>query len=151
MKKYTAISSIEMGISLLVIVAICTVLVLYFNPVKKIVDNRNNQRTEDLTKILNALTVYSKDNNGTLPDGIPVSESCSESEFEMCKSNGADCSGLVVLNGFSDNEKYGSPLPVDPKNNSANGTGYNIVQNQSGRVTVCAPKAEMGTEVSISR
>lgn len=151
MKKYTALNSVEMGISIILIIAVMSILVFYFNPSKKITEKRNTQRTEDVTKVLNGLTQFAADNGGVLPDGIPVSNECGRSEYEMCKTNGSDCTNLVELEGFSNNGKYMSALPVDPRNDSANGTGYNIVQNESGRITVCAPKAELGQSISASK
>ena len=151
MKRFKGFSSVEMGITVILIIAVMSIIVLYFNPTKKIAQKRNDQRTEDVTKVLNALSQYASDNNGTLPDGIPVSNECNRSEYEMCKTNGSDCTNLVELEGFSNNQKYINSLPVDPRNDSANGTGYNIVQNESGRITVCAPSAELGQSVSASK
>ncbi|MCC7289866.1 type II secretion system protein [bacterium] len=151
MKRYQAFSSVEMGVTVILILAVMSIIVLYFNPSKMVSQKRNDQRTDDVTEILNALTQYAGDNNGTLPEGIPVSDECTRSEYELCKTGAADCSNKVVLSGFSSQLEYLPSMPVDPKSRSTNGTGYNIVQNESGRVTVCAPLSELGTTVSLSK
>jgi hypothetical protein len=35
-------------------------------------------------------------------------------------------------------------IPVDPQQKEKDGTGYYIVQSEVGRITVCAPMAELG-------
>lgn len=151
MRRYNGFSSVEMGITVILIVVIMSVLIFFFNPMKKLGEKRNTQRVSDITTVLDGLSKYASENGGTLPEGIPVSNECGRSEFEMCKTNGSDCTGLVVLDGFSNNQKYVSTLPVDPRSDSANGTGYNIVQNDNGRITMCAPKAELGISISRSK
>jgi len=42
-------------------------------------------------------------------------------------------------------------MPIDPTVSSANGTGYYITKSTNGRVTVCAPSAEQGATISVTR
>lgn len=151
MKKISAFSSIELAICIFLIVGISAALVFIFNPVKRISEKRNETRTEDLTNIVNAITSYAKDNSGAMPQNIPVGDNCKEAQFEICKTGAADCKDKVVLSGLTNAEKYLTDIPVDPKNDSQTGTGYNIVQNESGRITVCAPKSELGVDISLSK
>lgn len=149
-KRYSSISLVEgllVGIGL-VIVAV--VAILYFNPFGKVSQDRNEERTADLTNIADALVAYSRENEGTLPEGIPVSNQCTADSNRICASGVEDCGGKVDLSALTREKKHLEILPKDPQEKSSDSTGYNIVQNESGRVTLCAPQAELDKEISVS-
>jgi hypothetical protein len=151
MKRYTAISLTQGLILLLVLGALIVAAVMITNPAQKLSQQRNDQRTDDVTAISNALSEYAIDNEGTLPQEIPVSNECEDGTNEICRTGGADCSGLVQLNSLTKEEEYLVSIPVDPQQKDSKGTGYHIVQNESGRVTICAPLAELDAEISTTK
>ena len=119
----------------------------------------------DVNTILNAVYQYSLDNSGTLPGtpAIPTSATCpgtftAPATSEICVT-GADCDSttntevrdFIALSGLTTNQTYIVSMPTDPQSATTNGVGYNIVQSTNGRVTVCAPDAEQGATISVTR
>jgi hypothetical protein len=125
---------------------------LYLNPDKKGADVRNVHRSADVSTILTAVVSYSSQEN-EVPDEIPLSNVCVSPGHEICKIGPYDCNGLVNLSFLNDgvsSEKLIS-IPSDPINKSTNGTGYYIVQDGAGRVTVCSPYAERNETIMFTR
>lgn len=143
-------SSIEVVISILIIVLITATLLYTFNPKAGIGVKRNSQRTDDVESILNAVKRMIKDDNGRVPDGIPLGDDCFDSRAQICKTDAVDCTGLVEVKGLDQDGVYLPSIPVDPSSSESSGAGYNIIQNESGLVTVCAPLSENGEKISIS-
>ncbi len=137
-------------ITLLILLA-SIVAFVYFNPTAKMAQARNETRVEDLEEIVNSITKYAVENNGTLPAGIPVSEQCEMDAYEICRTSASSCEGKVVLSDLTKEDKYLKSIPSDPKSKSNSGTGYNIVQNESGRITLCAPLAELSVDIKYTR
>lgn len=140
---------------LLVVAAIgilAGIVILAINPGKQLGETRNAQRRADVNTILNGVYQYSIDNNGSLPT-IPVVASCTLiATSEACKLTAVGtCSTGVNLSVLTTNQRYLVSMPIDPNVSSADGTGYYIVRSVNGRVTVCAPSAEQGASVSVTR
>ena len=59
------------------------------------------------------------------------------------------------LHNFTDGLAVGAAylvsIPVDPSSTSTNGAGYRIAKTVNNRVTVCAPLAEQGATISVTR
>lgn len=143
---------------LLVVAAIgilAGIVILAINPGKQLGDTRNAQRKADVNTILNATYQYAIDNNGALPVNIASSTCASVGTNEICKAGVATstCSSgnLIALTELTANEEYLISLPIDGQATSTNGTGYHIAKNGNGRVTVCAPFAEQGATISVTR
>ena len=137
---------------LLVVAAIgilAGIVILAINPGKQLGDTRNAQRKVDVNTVLNAVYQYSLDNNAAVPSGITVA-TCGTAGTEICKTNGS-CSGLVDLAALTASERYLVSIPLDPTATSTNGTGYFISKTGNNRITVCAPNAESGATISVTR
>lgn len=140
---------------LLVVAAIAIlagIVILAINPTKQLGDTRNAQRRADVTTILNAVYQYSIDNNGTIPT-IPSNATCNNTAaYQICKAGATGtCSTGVDLSVITTNQKYVTSIPTDPSVSSTDGTGYYIVRSGNNRVTVCAPSAEQGATISVTR
>jgi hypothetical protein len=59
--------------------------------------------------------------------------------------------GWLTLGALTTNGKYLVAMPKDPKCSSANDTGYEIVKDANGRITVDATCAEQGKTISVTR
>jgi hypothetical protein len=151
MKRYTAISLTQGLLLVGALALVILIAIVITNPAQKLAQARNDQRTEDVAAIANALTEYAVANEGALPQEIPVSAQCEDGSNEICRTGGADCSNKVVLSSLTKEEKFLVSIPVDPQQKDSKGTGYNIVQNESGRVTICAPRAELDVEISTTK
>lgn len=134
-------------------IAILTgIVILAVNPTKKLADNRNAQRRLEVKAILDAVSNYATTNSGVLPVSIPLSTQCLMSATnEICKTGAASCANLVDLSLLTENKKYLLSLPFDPTLSSPNGSGYRIAKDENNHVTVCAPGAEEGAIVSVTR
>lgn len=111
-------------------------------------DNRNAQRSSDITTILNAVYQYSINNQGNLPTGIPTTP---QPPGFICATGATNCNGLVNLSVLTNESEYLVSMPRDPNSGSSNNTGYTILQDNSGRVTVSAPRAENNQTISVTR
>ena len=133
---------------LLVVAAIAIlagIVIVAINPGKQLGDTRNAQRRSDVTTILNAVYQYSIDNSGTVPAGITASST------EVCASGVASCGSYVDLGILAVNGKYLVGIPSEPQKVNANGAGYMISKNASGRITVTAQYPEQGATITVTR
>jgi prepilin-type N-terminal cleavage/methylation domain-containing protein len=127
------------------------IVIVALNPAIQIAKANNAQRSSDANTILNAVWQYSLGNQGSLPPSVLASADCSgTAAAEICKTGG-DCTGLTDLSVLTINEQYVVSMPFDPTESSTNGAGYHVVKSVNGRVTVCAPSAELGQTVEISK
>ena len=144
-------------IELLVVIGILAILLsivlIAINPARQFGQANDTKRQSAVTQILNAVGAYAADNKGQLPVAITTTDQ------EIGSGTGkADlCSVLVPT--------YIPALPTDPVLNtpdvSVSGsplacpasytTGYNIVKDAAGRVTVSAPNASVTTPITITR
>lgn len=138
---------------LLVVAAIgilAGIVILALNPGKQLADTRNSQRSVDVNTILNAVYQYSLDNDGSIPAAIGITTTATPAP--ICSSaGGADCTGLSDLGVLTTNGEYLVSIPNDPSAATADSTGYTIIQDANGRVTVSAPSAEEGATISVTR
>ena len=126
---------------------------LVINPGKKGSDARNLQRDGDVRTVISLLSSYIEE-KGEIPENIPEGENCMQFGHEICRTGPSDCTGLVNLSYLIETESNGEQvvsLPEDPLNESPNGTGYYIVQDGGGYITVCAPNAERNVEISFKK
>ncbi len=132
---------IELLLVIGIIAILASIVIVAINPTKQLGDARNAQRRSDVNTILNAVYQYAIDNNGTIPSGITTTAD------DVCRTNGSGsgCVDLDVLTG-----SYLVGLPNDPQATSDN-TGYQVVRDSNGRITVTAPLAENSETISVTR
>lgn len=147
-------------LEILLVVGIISILagivILAINPTKQLGDTRNAQRRSDVLTILNAAYQYSIDNQGWLPASTTLATAAcaTGTDQEICQDGGT-CTDLVNL--YDDlvtaSSTYLVEMPKDPSVDTAEGGagGYAIVKTDSGRLTVCAPWAESGVTISVTR
>ncbi|HYM65622.1 MAG TPA: type II secretion system protein [Candidatus Sulfotelmatobacter sp.] len=137
-------------IELLVVIGILAILLsivlIAINPARQFGQANNTRRRSDVTQILNAVGAYAADNKGVLPASITTTATTiSKAGIDLCAS--------LVTN-------YIPALPQDPTTGAGTSvtdctsqyvTGYTIVKDAAGRVTVSAPSAENGEVISNTR
>jgi type IV pilus assembly protein PilA len=152
-------------IEILLVVALIAILagivILAINPNKQLGDTRNAQRKADVNTILNAVYQYSVDNNGSLPGEIghlireapcPLDLDPYPNDMDqLCKTDGCSVGVLMYDDLVGMTQKYLVSMPFDPFSATSNLTGYYITRSDSNRVTVCAPSAEQGALISVTR
>lgn len=159
MKNTKVFSTLKKGftlIEILLVIALIAILagivIFAINPAKQLAEGRNTQRRSDVNTIINSLHQYSIDHNGDLPGTLRLDDNCNNSALnEICRSGSSSCENLTDLSGtITANQTYLVSIPIDP-NSSGNGTGYYASINSNGHLVVCAPLAERGASISITR
>jgi len=142
---------IEVLIVIGIIAILTSIVIIAINPARQFAQARNTQRRSNVNTILNGVYQYAVDNRGIVPAGIPVNATCATTATnEICKTGGV-CTGFVDLSVLTTNEIYLVAMPADPTGATVNGAGYHIAQSTNGRVTVCAPDAELSETISATR
>ncbi len=142
---------IEILLVIGIIAILAAVVIVAINPARQFAQARNSQRWSNINTILNAVHQYAVDNTGTLPTTIASSTCASVSTDEICKTGAGSCAGLIDLSVLTNSETYLVSMPFDPSATSTYGTGYRVSKSGSGRITVCAPGAELGATISVTR
>lgn len=149
--KREGFTLIEILLVIGLIALLAAIVIVAVNPARQFANGRNSQRWSNINTILNAVHQYAIDNTGTLPASIPTSADCTgPATNEICKTGGV-CTGLVDLSVLTNNEIYIVSMPTDPTGATTNGAGYHVAKSANGRVTVCAPDAELTATVSVTR
>ena len=135
-------------LEVLLVVAIIAILagivILAINPNKQLGDTRNSQRRSDVNTILSATYQYLIENS-TTSLGLPTTG------IEICRTQADSCVGFLDLSQLTENEKYLTSFPIDPRALMANGTGYFINRTTNNRITVSAPYAENNVTITATR
>ena len=140
------LSKLQKIIAFFACLLVVVVGIYFYNPGKKMLEMRNSQRRSDVASILNAAYQYASDHDGNLSFSISGAESA------ICRSGAKNCSGAVDFSQIVVAEKNMlSGVPVDPKENDLNVSGYQIWKSASGRINVSAPLAEEGAVISLSK
>ncbi len=155
---------IEILVVIGMIALLATIVLIAINPARQFRQGRDTKRTSNVNAILNAIGQYTADNKGNLPSAITTTKT------EIKKTSGIDICEILV-------PKYLPALPIDPtsgtdpktdkdddqisynttaaNNECAGGyaTGYSVVKDVNGRVTVSANGEEpSGTDnITITR
>ena len=139
-------------IELLVVIGILGILLaivlVALNPARQFAQANNTKRASDVSAYLSAIHQYAADHRGALPVGIL--ETAAEISSDVGEAN--LCADIMPT--------YIALLPTDPTTNN-NGTavgdctsyntGYTVIKDATGRVTVAAPAAEIGASISVTR
>ena len=139
---------------LLVVAAIAIlagIVIVALNPAKQLGDTRNAQRFSDTNAMLNAVHQYAIDNNGAFPSTIEEDSggNCPSTGSGICR-DGSGCAGLTNL--YDDLvPTYLTDIPSDPSGEDGDDTNYDIVIDSNDRIYVCAPEAEQGETIEVSR
>ena len=143
-KRNRAFTLIELLVVIGILAVLMGIVLVAINPNRQFKQANDAKRNNDVRQILNAVGNYIADNKGTIPTAITTTA-------QNVKTGGADLCTLLV-------PTYISALPQDPDNNNGAAitsctsydSGYQIVQDANGRVSVSAPNAAFGT-ISVTR
>ncbi|QQG47352.1 MAG: prepilin-type N-terminal cleavage/methylation domain-containing protein [Candidatus Woesebacteria bacterium] len=151
-------------IELLLVVAILAVLAVAvfvaLNPGQRLKDAKDARRTSDTDSILSAIHQSIVDSKGSLPTNMPAAgtEAQLGTAATGCAIATAGCAVtqaacVDLMSGTQNLSKYLKSMPVDPSGGTftAAQTGYSVVVDTNGIVTVKACGAEGGTNISASR
>ncbi len=137
MRKQAGISVIELILVILVIGILTALVIVSRNPASQESQTRNIQRQSDIEEIAQTIHQFKLHNQNRLPktnDRKKIAE-CQEDTTDT-----SDLSDALVSD-------YLTEIPIDPQGQSQ----YLVCQTDDDKITVKAPKAELGKEVTITR
>ncbi len=144
--KKKGFTLIEVLIVVVIIAILAGIVIIAVNPGRQISQTNNVQRDSDVRAILDATVQYSVDNRGALPAGITAVATVVGSGVGQIDI----CADLVPT--------YVAAMPFDPTATGGHytscadyDTGYTILENADGRITVSAPDAELSEVISVTR
>lgn len=145
-------------IELLIVVTILTVLAVSvfvaLNPSQRLIDAKNARRTSDVDTILTAIHESIVDNKGSNPTNLPAAgderqlgtgSSCTLNSIGGCLANNVTCADLTA--GAQNLNPYLKSIPIDPITTTYNATktGYAVLRDSNGIVTIKSCAAENAT------
>lgn len=141
-----AFTLIEVLLVVVIIAILAGIVIIAVNPARQIAQTNNAQRSNDVRAVLDAVHQFGVDNRGVMPAAITSTGTVVGSGAGQIDI----CTDLVPT--------YVAEMPFDP--NATGGhytdctdydTGYTIMVDADGRVTVAAPSAELSETISITR
>jgi prepilin-type N-terminal cleavage/methylation domain-containing protein len=148
--KTRGFTLIETLIVVGIIGVLAAIVLVAINPARQFAQANNAQRVSNLNAILNAVGQRLIDNRGTFEDaGGTCNVTLPTATTTMSSTGGYNIAPCLI-------PVYLPALPFDPKTGSyadiANyNTGYTIVKDLNGRITVTAPAAELGDRIEVTR
>lgn len=152
---------IELLIVISIIAALAVTVFVALNPSKRLKDSHDARRTSDVESILTAIHSAIVDNKGTLPSNLPAAGT--EAQLGTGASGCAIATGgcsvsqaacVDLMSGTINLTKYLKSMQIDPTGGTtytAANTGYSVVVDANGIVTVKACGTEGSTNISQSR
>ncbi len=148
---------IELLVVLGILAILLSITLIAINPARQFQQARDAQRGSDVLAILNVINQYSIDNDGALPgDGLgPLGGDMITTTPQLISTNESNiCADL--------RPKYIAAIPIDPELATDEipnvsdcsveyNTGYTVVKNDAGRITVAAPATEIPPTKQITR
>lgn len=141
-----AFTLVEVLLVVVIIGILAAIVLVAVNPAKQIAQTNNTQRAADVENILDAIGQYVIDNRGSAPSAITATATVIGSGASQIDI----CADLVPT--------YIAGLPYDPTATgaaytdcSSYDTGYTVLIDANGRVTVAAPGAELSQTISVTR
>ncbi|MFH1832600.1 MAG: type II secretion system protein [Candidatus Levyibacteriota bacterium] len=132
-KKNKGFTLIELLVVIGILAILLSIVLIAVNPARQFGMANDTKRKSDIAQILSAIGQYSAENQGVLPVGIPLTTAA-----EISNAGADICADLIP--------NYIPALPSDPQTGGGTeitdcttySTGYSVVKNGDGRVTVSA-------------
>lgn len=150
--KEKGFTLIEILIAVGIIAILAAIVIIAINPARQFQRARDSQRWSDVNAVLNAVHQRMVDNRGSFAEG------------SVCDALPATVSTITSTDGESNVDlcaclvpTYIAAMPFDPSvtdsaytDCDSYHTGYTIVQDENGRITVAAPGAELD-DITVTR
>lgn len=146
-KKQWGFTLLEVLLVVAILALLAGIVIVAINPGRQLANSRNAQRNSDVKTIIDAIYNYDIDNSA-LPTTVTTTAT------DICRTTGANCTGLIDLGVLTASSKYVVAIPQDPQCVSlcsTYGTGYKVSKDVNNRVTVSSTYAEQGATISVTR
>lgn len=163
LKKSSGFTLIELLIVITIIAALAVTVFVALNPAQRLSDARDARRTSDVDSILTAIHATIVDNKGSYPTNMPAAGTvkqlgtgatgCALSGSGNCSVAAVDCADLMADTAI-DLIPYLKSMPIDPlagTTYTSAKTGYTVIRDVNGLVTVTACGTEAATDIAASR
>jgi len=136
---------IEILVVIGIIAILASVVIVALNPARQFAQARNSQRSSNANALLNAVWQRMVDSRGVWKTDATCTQNLPAVTTVMGTGAGNfNISPCIV-------PTYISQMLVDPSTGSLASAGYTILRDATGRVTIAAPGAELGTSISVTR
>ena len=155
---------IELLVVITIIAALAVTVFVALNPAQRLKDARAARRTTDVEHILTAIHEAVVDNKGSYPTKMPVAgtvkqlgsggSGCTLGGSGNCAVTEAACADLMLAADAIDLTTYLKSMPIDPTGGTtydSTKTGYTVIKDTNGIVTVTACGSEASTPEAASR
>ncbi len=154
---------IELLIVITIIATLAVTVFVALNPAQRLKDAKDARRTSDVDTILTAIHASIVDNKGSYPTNMPAagtvkqlgtgSTGCALTGTGNCSVAAVDCADLMADVAI-DLIPYLKSMPIDPSGGTtytSAKTGYTVIRDANGIVTITACGTEGATVISASR
>jgi len=150
LRKRVGFTLIELLTVIAIIAALAVVVFVALNPGQRLKDARDARRTSDVDSLLTAVHQYIVDNKGYAPTGLTTTEQQLGTDATGCAITGVGgCNTAAACLDWTTAPpplaKYLKTIPIDPLDGTPGKSGYSIMQDGNGIVTVRACKTGTGT------
>ncbi|MDO8498664.1 MAG: type II secretion system protein [bacterium] len=149
---------IELLVALTIVTILAVSVYVALNPAQRLKDSKDARRSADVDTILSAIHQSIVDNKGTSPSNMPAAgtEVQLGTDVTGCAVSNSNCTIAAaacedLMTGSQNLSKYLASMPLDPGGGTAGKTGYSVVQDSNGIVTIKACSTDGSTVISVSR
>lgn len=135
---------IEILIVIGIIAILATIVLIAINPARQFRQARDSQRVSNVNAVLNAIGQYIADNKGAIPSDITTSS-------QAISDTGANICADLVPKYLPSMVFDPSAAVVDCPTVTVYNTGYSVIKDAQGRITVSATREEPAGTISVTR
>lgn len=149
MAKRKGFTLIELIIVIAIIAILAAAIFVAIDPARRLHESRNARRWSDINTILDAVTKYQADFNGTHYTAVDTLGANYYYTIGECTASGdVGCGAQITQSGCANlslmPSNYLAKVPKDPRDGTDEKTDYYILKDNNGTITVGACDPEGG-------